>query len=163
MDVLVLGIGNTLLRDEGVGVHVVNRLAEGWHLPEGVEVIDGGTAGMDLLDRVAKARALVVVDCAKLDAAPGTVRLIEGDAVPAFFATRISPHQIGLSDLMGAVMLLDCMPARLALIAVQPECMELGLEMTATGETAAEAALAQLVSLMGDWGVAPIRRVHAVA
>lgn len=163
MDVLILGIGNTLLRDEGLGVHVVNRLADEWDVPDGVEVLDGGTAGMDLLDRVARARALAVVDCGRLDAPPGTVRLIEGEAVPAFFATRISPHQIGLSDLMGAVMLLGCMPERLALIAVQPESMELGLEMTATGEAAAKAALAQLVTLMADWGVAPVRKLPAVA
>ena len=156
MRIVVLGIGNILLSDEGVGVHVVNRLMETCELPDCVEVIDGGTAGMDLLDRVCGADALLIVDCARLDAAAGTVREIEGEGVPAFFQTRVSPHQIGLSDLLGAVLLLGEMPARMALIAVQPESMELSLEMTATGKVAAEQAFAMLTARLATWG-APAR------
>lgn len=154
MRVLILGIGNILLQDEGVGVHVVNRLGAECALPEGVDLLDGGTAGMDLLDRVCGAEALVVVDCARLDAPPGTVREYLGDAVPAFFQSRLSPHQIGLSDLLGAVMLLGEMPARMALIAVQPAEMELGLEMTAAGREGAEAAYAMLLARLAAWGMA---------
>ncbi|MBW6496685.1 MAG: HyaD/HybD family hydrogenase maturation endopeptidase [Burkholderiaceae bacterium] len=154
MRVLVLGIGNILLQDEGVGVHVVNRLAARCALPEGVEVIDGGTAGMDLLDRVCGADALIIVDCARLDAVPGTVREIVGEGVPVFFQSRVSPHQIGLSDLLGAVLLLGEMPSRMALIAIEPEAMELGLEMTATGQEAAERAYAVLTRRLAAWGVA---------
>lgn len=156
MRIVVLGIGNVLLSDEGLGVHVVRRLGDRFALPGTVEVIDGGTAGMDLLDRVAGADALVIVDCAALGEAPGTVREIVGTAVPAFFQTRLSPHQIGLSDLLGAVMLLGQMPPRLALVAVEPEGMELDLAMTATGERAAEDALARLVARLSAWGAAPV-------
>lgn len=156
MPIVVLGIGNILLSDEGLGVHVVRRLDARFALPDRVEVIDGGTAGMDLLDRVAGADALVIVDCAALGEPPGTVREIEGAAVPAFFQTRLSPHQIGLSDLLGAVMLLGQMPARLALIAVEPEGMELDLSMTAAGERAAEVALLRLVARLSAWGVPPV-------
>ncbi len=158
MRVVVLGIGNVLLSDEGLGVHVVRRLEERYAVPPLVEVIDGGTAGMDLLDRVAGADALAIVDCAALGEAPGTVREIEGEGVPAFFQTRLSPHQIGLSDLLGAVMLLGEMPERLALIAAEPESLELDLSMTDAGERAAETALTALVARLSVWGVAPVPR-----
>jgi len=155
MRIVVLGIGNVLLSDEGLGVHVVRRLEARYALPDTVEVIDGGTAGMDLLDRVAGADALVIVDCAALNEAPGSVREITGTAVPAFFQTRLSPHQIGLSDLLGAVMLLGEMPPRLALVAAEPAGMELDLSMTVTGERAAAVALARLVERLAVWGVPP--------
>jgi hydrogenase maturation protease len=161
MRIVVLGIGNILLSDEGLGVHVVRRLIERFDLPARVEVIDGGTAGMDLLDRVAGADALVIVDCAALGQAPGALREIVGTGVPAFFQTRLSPHQIGLSDLLGAVMLLGEMPARLALIAVEPEGMELDLAMTTTGERTAEVALSHLVARLRDWGAPPVPRTVA--
>ncbi|NKB16285.1 MAG: hydrogenase maturation protease, partial [Sphingomonadales bacterium] len=67
MRILVLGIGNILLSDEGVGPHVVGRLADEYLVPDNVEVIDGGTSGMDLLDLVTSVDALVIVDCARLD------------------------------------------------------------------------------------------------
>lgn len=161
MRIVALGIGNVLLADEGLGVHVVRRLTDRFELPDTVEAIDGGTSGMDLLDRVAGADALVVVDCAALGEGPGTVREIAGAAVPAFFRTRISPHQIGLSDLMGAVMLLGQMPPKLALIAAEPASMDLDLAMSAVGERAAAEALARLVARLAAWGAAPVPRALA--
>ncbi len=163
MAVLVLGVGNILLSDEGIGVHVVNRLAARFHLPAGVEAVDGGTSGMDLLDAVAAAEAVVIVDCADLGAPPGTVREIVGEAVPAFFRTRISPHQIGLSDLMGAVALLGRMPPRMALVAVQPASLALALELSPAGERAAGEALAVLIARLAAWGAAPLPRALAAA
>jgi hydrogenase maturation protease len=156
MRILVLGIGNTLLEDEGIGVQVVERLQARYRLPDQVQVLDGGTSGMSLLDDVADCEHLLVVDCGRLDAAPGTVREYVGQAVPAFFQQRISPHQIGLSDLLAAAALLDALPAGLSLIAIQPERMGLGTALSATGERACEAALARLVERLGDLGAPPL-------
>lgn len=161
MGILVLGIGNILLSDEGVGPAVVNRLAAGYLLPEGVEAVDGGTSGMDLLDRVVEADAVIIVDCARLDAGPGTVREIVGEGVPAFFETRISPHQIGLSDLLAACALLGRMPARMALVAIEPESMELGLELTETGARAADEALGIVLARLAAWGAAAVPATEA--
>jgi hydrogenase maturation protease len=162
MGTLVIGVGNILLADEGVGVHAARRLVERFDLPEGVTMVDGGTAGMDLLDQVADAEGVIILDCAKLDAAPGTIRVIEGDGVPAFFQTRISPHQIGLSDLLGAVSLLGAMPRRMALVAVQPASTELSLAMSPTGEAACEAAVGHARAVLAGWGfLAPPRTLTA--
>lgn len=161
MRILVLGIGNILLSDEGVGPYVVNRLTAEFQVPEHVEVLDGGTSGMDLLDCVAAADAMVIVDCARLDEGPGAVREIVGEGVPAYFQMRISPHQIGLSDLLAAAALIDALPQRMALIAIAPENMELGLELSETGERAACKALETLVARLADWGAAPLARAEA--
>lgn len=156
MRILVLGVGNILLSDEGVGVHVVQRLETEYRLPETVTVVDGGTSGMILLDEVAACDHLLLVDCARLDAAPGTVREFFGAAVPGFFQQRISPHQIGLTDLLAGAALLDALPADLALIAIEPESVELGTELTATGQRAAERALQCLLTRLDALG-APAR------
>jgi hydrogenase maturation protease len=161
MRALVLGVGNTLLSDEGVGVRVVERLAADWELPEGVAAVDGGTAGMALLDDLAGADHLIVVDCARLDAAPGTVRVFEGEAAPAFFQQRISPHQIGLCDLLAGAALIGALPKGLTLIAVEPQSMALGLELTPTGEAAASAALALALERLAALGLAARPRALA--
>lgn len=162
MKILVLGIGNILLQDEGIGVHVVERLQARWILPEQVSVLDGGTSGMTLLDDIAACEHLLIVDCARLDGPPGTIHEFQGNAVPAFFQQRISPHQIGLSDLLAAAALIDALPAHLTLIAIEPESIELGLTMSATGERACEAALALLLGRLQQWG-APAKLARAAA
>lgn len=155
MEILVMGIGNILLEDEGIGVHVVDRLQSRYWLPDNVSVLDGGTSGMTLLDDIAACQHLLIVDCARLDGPPGTIHEFKGNAVPAFFQQRISPHQIGLSDLLAAAALLDALPAELSLVAIEPERIELGMSMTATGERACELALERVVHRLTELGAAP--------
>ncbi|GAB4290265.1 MAG: HyaD/HybD family hydrogenase maturation endopeptidase [Roseovarius sp.] len=156
--ILVLGLGNLLLSDEGVGLAVIRALAERYDLPDTVEILDGGTAGMDLLDQVAGRARLLVVDCARLDAAPGTVREIDGAAVPAFFQTRFLPHMIGFADLMAGVALMDGLPGEIAFVGIEPESMELGLALSPACAAAVERALALVVARLGSWGAAPRQR-----
>lgn len=163
MNILVLGIGNILLQDEGIGVHVIERLQARHDLPDNVIALDGGTSGMTLLDDLAACEHLLVVDCGRLDLAPGSVREYCGDAVPAFFQQRISPHQIGLSDLLAAAALIDALPAGLSLIAIEPESIELGTAMTATGERACELALACVLDHLAQLGAPAVLRQQAVA
>ena len=158
MAVLVLGIGNILLSDEGVGPYVVERLRGEYQLPDSVSIVDGGTSGMDLLDLVATHDRLLIVDCGALDAEPGTVQEFVGQAVPAFFNTRISPHQIGLSDLLAGAALIGALPTELALIAIQPLSCELDLELTPTGRKAADRALQVLLARLDQWDVPVTQR-----
>lgn len=130
MRAVVLGVGNILLSDEGIGVHAVKALAERYELPPEVEVIDGGTSAMDCLDQLAGADLLLIADCVRGGHEPGTiVRLGDGE-LNAFFRTKISPHQVGLSDVLAAMTLHGIAPARTVLIGVEPKSFELGLEPT---------------------------------
>lgn len=130
MKVTVLGIGNILLRDEGVGVHAVERLQQRFCLPEYVQVVDGGTAGMELIDYLSGADLLVIVDAVHMGRAPGSLVRLAGEELPAFFRTRISPHQLGLAELLATLRVLGEEPKQSVLIGVEPLRLDTGLEMS---------------------------------
>ncbi len=130
MRAVVLGVGNILLSDEGIGVHTVRALADRYELPPEVEVIDGGTSAMDCLDQLAGADLLLIADCVRGAHEPGTlVRLGDGE-LNAFFRTKISPHQVGLSDVLAAMTFHGIAPVRTVLIGVEPKSFGLGMEPT---------------------------------
>ena len=133
MNVLILGLGNLLLSDEGVGVHAVNALSRRFEMPEGVEILDGGTSGMDLLDAIAGRDHLIVCDAIRSDERPGSVQRIDGESIAAFFATRISPHQLGLSEVLANLELLGERPGHVTIIGVVPADLSLGTELSAAG------------------------------
>jgi len=132
MTVLVLGLGNILLSDEGVGVRAVEALQRQYRIPDGVDVVDGGTSGMDMLDMIANRDHLIVIDAVNTGEPPATVMRLTGEAVPVFFRSKISPHQLGLSDVLAALRLLESEPAGITLIGIVPAALDLGLELSPT-------------------------------
>ncbi len=130
MKATVLGIGNVLLRDEGVGVHVVERLQQRFALPAEVEVVDGGTTGMELTECLSRRDLVVIVDAVRTGRPAGTPVRLSHEELPAFFRTRISPHQLGLSEVLATLRLLNEAPRNSVLIGIEPVCMDTGLEMT---------------------------------
>ncbi|MBK7768439.1 MAG: HyaD/HybD family hydrogenase maturation endopeptidase [Sulfuritalea sp.] len=132
MRAVVLGIGNTILTDEAAGVRVVEALQRGWRLPENVLAIDGGTSGMEMIEDLSNLDFLIVLDVVKTGAAPGTVVKIAGDEIPVFFRRKLSPHQIGLPDVLASLELLDAIPKEIIVLGVEPISLELGMEMTPT-------------------------------
>ncbi|MCB1920782.1 MAG: HyaD/HybD family hydrogenase maturation endopeptidase [Candidatus Competibacteraceae bacterium] len=128
--VIVLGVGNILLRDEGVGVRVVEALAERYDLPPEVEVVDGGTVGMDLLDTLAGCDHLLICDAVQTGAPPATVVKLADAEIPALFQARYSPHQLGLSEVLATLILMEEAPRAITLIGVVPADMELGAELS---------------------------------
>jgi hydrogenase maturation protease len=103
MGILVLGLGNILLKDEGFGVRVAEAVLDRYILPAGVEVIDGGTSAMDLLDAIAGCEHLIVADAVRASRPPASLVRLTGEQVPAYFRTKISPHQVGLSDVLATL------------------------------------------------------------
>lgn len=158
MRIVVLGVGNILLSDEGVGVHAVNRLTELYDLPDGVEIIDGGTSGMDCLDQVSEADHLIIADCMRSKKEPGTISRLTGEQIPAFFRTRISPHQVGLSDMLAALNFHDMMPKNIVLYGVEPESFALGMEPTPTIAARLPELVDRLAAELGELGAAPRRK-----
>ncbi|MDO8931206.1 MAG: HyaD/HybD family hydrogenase maturation endopeptidase [Rhodocyclaceae bacterium] len=130
MKTVVLGIGNLIMQDEGVGVRVVEALQRDHEMPEGVTVVDGGTSSMEMLDELSHLDRLIVVDAINAGKPPGTLLRIEGDDVPVFFRTRLSPHQIGLPDVLASLEFLGAAPKEMMILGVQPQTMELGMELT---------------------------------
>ena len=130
MRAVVLGIGNTLLSDEALGPKALEQFAARYRTTEQVRLVDGGTSGMDLLDQVAGCELLVVVDALLTGRAPGTTVRLAGRQVPVFFRSKLSPHQVGLSDLLASLEFLGQMPQRTVVLGIEPHSMSLGLELT---------------------------------
>jgi hydrogenase maturation protease len=157
---LVLGLGNILLSDEGVGVRVVERLQERYTFPSDVQMLDGGTLGLDLMPYVESADRLLVVDALEMSAAPGTVARLEGEEVPASLGLKISPHQMGLADLLAAARLCDCYPEELVLWGVQPGVMDVGLELSPSVAAQVETVADNVLAELSGWGIEPARSVQ---
>jgi hydrogenase maturation protease len=132
MRAVVLGIGNTILSDEAAGVRAVEALEQSYGIPPNVQVIDGGTSGMEMIEDLSDLDFLIVIDVVKTGAAPGTVVRIAGDEIPVFFRRKLSPHQIALPDVLASLELLDAMPKEIVVLGVEPVSLELGMEMTPT-------------------------------
>jgi hydrogenase maturation protease len=148
VEVLVLGVGNLLLGDEGVGVHAVRALSRDWEFPPEVELLDGGTAGMELLEPIRRARHLIVIDAIDAGATPGTVLRLAGDEVPVYFGrSHLSPHQVGLSDVLAVARLAGRAPATVTVHGIQPASLEPGLELS---PRVAEALPALLRDVLAD-------------
>lgn len=143
---LVLGLGNVLLEDDGVGSAAVTLLRDRYDAPDGVRVFDGGTLGLSLLPYLDQADALILVDAVRTDAAPGSFVRLDGDDVPSAVATRLSPHQVGVADLLDGARWLDRYPTRVVLLGLVPESMELAIGLT----PAVAAGLADLVVRVAD-------------
>lgn len=132
MRAVVLGIGNTILTDEAAGVRAALALEQAYKVPANVQVIDGGTSGMEMIEDLSNLDFLIVIDVVKTGAAPGTVVKIAGDEIPVFFRQKLSPHQIALPDVLASLELLDTMPKEIIVLGIEPISLELGMEMTPT-------------------------------
>lgn len=150
--VIVLGLGNILLRDEGVGVRVIEALAERYYLPAEVEVVDGGTVGMDLLDTLAGCDHLLICDAVRTGAPPGSVVKLADAEVPALFQTRFSPHQLGLAEVLATLILMEEAPAAITLIGVVPSDMDLGAELSPEVAAVVDQAVDRLATELWELG-----------
>lgn len=164
MRILVLGVGNILLSDEGIGVRIVEALEARYHLPECVEVLDGGTAGMELMGVMADRDHLILVDVVRSSQGPGNILVLRDDEVPALFTRKISPHQLGLSDVLSALHLTEEFPQRLSLVGIVPESLEPRIGLTEVGQAALEPALQKVIEILRSEGldiVAKEESLHA--
>jgi len=128
--VVVLGLGNVLCGDDGVGVAAIHAFLRAHQAPPGVRIVDGGTLGLALIDLLDAETVLVLVDAVAVDAPPGTLLRLEGHEIEETVATRLSPHQFGVADLLGVARLLSCYPAEVVLLGVVPQAIALGLGLT---------------------------------
>ena len=149
---LILGIGNTLLSDEGAGIHAMNRRQSAYPDLQDTIFIDGGTLSFTLAVYLQDCSNVIVLDAAELKAPPGTVRTMVGDGMDDFLgAARRSPHEVGLLDLFDIARLTDSLPANRALIGIQPKSIEWGMSPTPAVEAALAVAVEEAVKLLRHW------------
>ena len=160
---LILGIGNTLLSDEGVGIHMLDYMRR--HYPElaGVEYLDGGTLSFTLAAWIEEADNLIVIDAAELDSTPGTVRVFPGEEMYRFAGkTKRSVHEVSLGDLLAIAHLTDALPAKRALVAIQPEEIDWGQCLSNRVKQALPVAGRSISDLLQQWSAADADAVAAL-
>ncbi len=127
----VLGVGNILLRDEGFGVFVVRYMEEQFKLPEGTRLLDGGTSGISLLDYVKGLNRLLIIDAIKEAAPPGTLVEFSSDEIELLAPSlRMSPHQVGILDLLSILRFEGSAPKEIDFLCVVPKELSTGLGLS---------------------------------
>jgi hydrogenase maturation protease len=158
--VTVLGIGNVLWADEGFGVRCVEALQQRWVLPDWVELVDGGTQGLYLIQHVQESKYLLIFDAVDYGLSPGEIKVVDDDDVPHFMgAKKMSLHQTGFQEVLMLAKLTERYPERVRLIGCQPEMLDdYGGSLTPVVKAAMQPALALGVQTLRDWGVAVSER-----
>jgi len=152
--VLVLGIGNLLWADEGFGVRCVEALHQRFEFPAHVQLVDGGTQGMYLLDFVCSSPRVLVFDAIDFKLAPGTLRVFRDAEVPVWADTKMSLHQATFQELLSLARLRDRFPEKITLVGVQPaELDDLGGSLSALVKPRVDEAVALAVAELAAWGV----------
>jgi len=159
--ILVMGVGNVLLMDESIGVRAIEELEKRFTFSNDVELLDGGTSGIELLRYIGKRKHLIIVDAIKSGHAPGTVLKVAGEDVPKKFMTRISPHQLGISDLLAAARLTDELPEKMVLYGVEPGSMEMKLGLTDAVAASLDKLLQTIVDELRSLGCKVLPRVES--
>ena len=150
-ETVVIGLGNVVLSDDGLGVHAVRRLRERYEIAPGVELIEGGTAGLLLLPYVTDARRAILVDAIDIGAPAGTLVRLAGEAWATAFAIRMTPHDVGLADLLGAAQLSGAWPEELVLCGAQPASTHVGTELTTAVAAALDPLICAIVAELAAW------------
>lgn len=160
----IMGLGNLLLSDEGFGVHCIQYLEKNYQLPENVEVIDGGTGGILLAPFIEEHDELYVIDVVDIEDAPGSVHYFtDADMRCGDIQTRMSPHQVGMLDILDICRIRGMVPDKVHFIAVVPESLEPGMELTPLLQGRIKDVLQVLIEKLGeDVAITPLNCAQKV-
>lgn len=134
--IIVLGVGNIVLGDEGFGVRAMEKLRDSGKYGEDIEFIDGGTLGMELLPFITGADCLLILDAVRGDGEPGKAYRFTGTEVAVHFAEKLSAHEIGIQDVLTTLELTGQAIPMVTVIGAEPLRLEAGIELSKTMETA---------------------------
>lgn len=153
MKTIVIGLGNILLKDEGIGVHAVNAVRERYTFSPEVEIIDGGTLGLDLLHFFEGRERVLIVDAVDFKKGAGYIGVIEDDKIPSTLFAKLSVHHIGLSDVLFAAKLMDFTPSKIRLIGIQPQSLDVGLDVTECISGKMEELIDTIIQTLKEWNI----------
>jgi hydrogenase maturation protease len=150
-ETVVIGIGNPLMGDDGIGLAALERLLA-WEFEPFVERVDGGTWGMNLLQFVEEARRLLVLDAIEAGLEPGSPVALEGDEIPRFLSTKLSPHQIELREVLALAELRGTLPEEVVAIGLQPGRVEMSERLSPEVEARLDDMVERCVERLRRWG-----------
>lgn len=151
--ITVLGIGNILLKDEGFGVRVAEQLLKRFQFPEHVQVLDGGTLGMDLMRFLLGTRQLILIDAVSGSLPPGSLYELRGQAVKTYFKEKVSLHDIGIQEVLAAMEVLEKPVKEIVIFGVEPAAIDVGLELSPIVAPSVEAVIERIIAELNSWQV----------
>lgn len=153
---IVLGIGNLLNSDEGLGVHAVRRLEEELGTPDiGLQFVDGGTLGLNLLPLIEDASHLLLLDSVNAGQPPGTVVELTKGQIPLYSGVKMSVHQTTFQEVLGLANLRSRLPSHLHLIGVQPADLSVGVELSPIVADQLPEIVKRAKEILIEWGLLP--------
>ncbi len=151
--VTLIGLGNILMRDEGVGIHVANHMMQNFRVCDDLQIVDGGTSGLDLLPFIENREHVLFVDAVNFNKEPGHIGRLANEQVPSLFGVKDSLHHMGLMDLLAAAQLMEKLPKQICLVGIQPKRIETGLELTDTIAARMPWLIDRVVTQINSWGI----------
>jgi hydrogenase maturation protease len=151
---LVLGLGNPLMGDDGIGLAALEILRRGYHFGPGVQLEDGGTLGLALLPLVEDAGSVLVLDAVRLGGRPGTTVVLEGEEIPRGLLLKLSPHQAGFLEVLALAELRGHLPTRLTLVGMEVRKANYAETVSPEVHEALPAMIAASVATLQSWGCA---------
>lgn len=154
--IVLLGVGNPLMGDDGTGLALLGRLAERGPWPPGAMLVDGGTWGMNLLPVIEEATHLVILDAVRTGAAPGTVVVLGREELPRALAHKLSPHQIDLKEVLALAELRGTLPTHAAAVGIEPERVDWGTELSPCVAARLDEAVDAVCRTLEGWGASAV-------
>jgi len=150
---VVLGLGNLLNRDEGLGVRALNLLDAQLGEQTQVELLDGGVLGLNLLMIVEECSHLLILDAVNVGKPAGTIVELCKEQIPLYSGIKLSQHQITFQEVLGLANIRGFLPDNLHLIGIQPEDLSIGLELSPTVEHAIPGVVYRAILKLDHWGL----------
>lgn len=151
--ITVLGVGNILLQDEGFGVRVVEEVTRRFSFPSNVQVLDGGTLGMELMRFLPGTEKLILVDAIAGKKEAGSLYEFHNEEVKAYFKEKVSMHELGIQDVLAVLEVLEQPIKDMAIIGVQPKSLEIGIELSDTVAPMLEVVVNKVIEQLRSWQV----------
>lgn len=156
--ITVLGVGNILMQDEGFGVRVVEKLLAEYSFPEHVQLLDGGTLGMELLRFLLETDKLILVDAVNGGLPPGSLYQFSHDEVKVYFKEKVSMHELGIQDVLKVLEVMGKPTNEIRVLGVQPQTLDIGLELTPLVAGTVESVVEKLLFILKEWQVEVVKK-----
>lgn len=160
MEIGIIGVGNILMQDEGVGPKVAEILKTKYFFEPEIEIIDGGTLGLDLLPYIEKFKKIILIDVVDFHKEPGYIKILRGEEIPPYLKTKLSVHHVGVQDLLEVSRFMGVMPEELVLVGIQPETIDLGLDLSETVVGKINELISEVLKILNSWGIKCVLQSH---
>jgi hydrogenase maturation protease len=148
----VIGAGNPIVGDDGIGIAALDLVRRNWRLDDQVELVDGGTWGMNLLPLIESTDRLLILDAVRAGGQPGGVVRLEREDLPRFLSLKLSPHQIDLREVLALAELRDTLPRDILVLGIQPERIEMGIGLSDAAQASLETLVQLAIQQLREWG-----------